>query len=101
MRIAQLLLLGLGGAAASSEVARGVNAVSLEDPPQPNSFCYPRAFGPKANPVCLLWWREGNNFTFQVECTPDSFPFLNLTYCAIGFSALAGPDNDPPFYWRM
>ena len=62
------------------------------------SFCFPRAYGPEANPICLSWTRDGADFVFGVVCTPDSFPFLSLSWCAIGFSTATPPsDPMPPF----
>ena len=62
------------------------------------SFCFPRAYGPEANPICLSWTRDGADFVFGIVCTPDSFPFLSLSWCAIGFSTATPPsDPMPPF----
>lgn len=61
----------------------------------PNSFCFPKQFGPINNPICISWWREKSNITFQIICSPD--PDFALQWCAIGFSNLV----PKPVYWRM
>jgi hypothetical protein len=67
-------------------------------PPPTQSFCFPRAYGPESNPICLSWTRDGADFVFGIVCTPDSFPFLSLSWCAIGFSTATPPsDPMPPF----
>lgn len=61
-----------------------------------NSFCFPRAYGPEANPICLAWWRVKADFVFRIICTPDSFPFLSLSWCAVGFSTRFAPGSPTP-----
>ena len=85
-----LLLLSLTILRAQNEDLVDVTA------PTPNSFCFPKQFGPINNPICISWWREKKNITFQMICSPD-IDFMGLQWCAIGFSTLI----PRPSYWRM
>jgi len=70
------------------------NLIHASAPPS-NSFCFPKQFGPINNPICISWWKEKSNFTFQIICSPDNG--FSLQWCAIGFSTLV----PKPSYWRM
>jgi hypothetical protein len=61
-----------------------------------NSFCFPRAYGPENNPICLAWELVGADFVFKIICTPDSFPSLSLSWCAVGFSTRFAPGSPTP-----
>ena len=80
-RIAAALLAAV--AASSSSAPRNATA--------PRSLCFPRAYGPEANPICLAWWRDGADVLFQLQCVPDAFPEFALGWCAVGFSTASPP----------
>jgi hypothetical protein len=66
-------------------------------------MCFPRAYGPENNPICMSWWREGADVVFALQCVPDSFPYITLGWCAVGFST-ASPPGVPvpqPGSWGM
>jgi hypothetical protein len=75
--------------AAAAALRRGLAAAN-------QSICFPRAYGPEANPICLSWTRVGADFVFGIVCTPDSFPFLSLSWCAVGFSTARAPGEPVP-----
>jgi len=99
LALVSALLLAPAPALARTRVrARAPEAAPPTPAPPAQSFCFPRAYGPEANPICLTWTRDGADFVFGIVCTPDSFPFLSLSWCAIGFSTATPPsDPMPPF----
>jgi hypothetical protein len=60
------------------------------------SLCFPKAYGPIDNPICLTWQPEADDFVFEIVCKPDSFPELALNWCAVGFSTASSPVLPPP-----
>lgn len=80
------------GPAAAVIAAAGAAAVSSFD----RSLCFPRAYGPVDNPICLAWAREADAFLFRLTCVPDSFPELQLNWCAVGWSTASPPDAPTP-----
>lgn len=60
------------------------------------SLCFPRAYGPENNPICVSWSPVSGDVLFKVQCVPDSFPEFSLSWCAIGFSTAAPPDAPVP-----
>ena len=69
-----------------------VAGLTLAAPPV--SFCLPRGFGDTVSPICLSWERQGAEFLFAMNCTPDSYPEFSLGWCAFGLSATT------PHWWR-
>ena len=96
LSVSACALLAAGAAAAS---AGGGGAAF----PARQSFCFPRAYGPKNNPICLAWQRVGADFVFEIQCTPDSFPEFSIGWCAVGFSTATPPGAPVPALgnWTM
>jgi hypothetical protein len=71
-------------------------AAAAATPLSRNSFCFPRAYGPEANPICIKWGRDGADFVFELQCTPESFPEFSISWCAVGFSTGTPPGAPVP-----
>jgi hypothetical protein len=64
-------------------------------------FCFPRGFGGTENPICLSWARNGADFEFAMNCTPDGHPEFSVGWCAVGLSTATPPGAPLPATWGM